>query len=78
MYYTLKTALHDNNIEEFEKILQHVDSVPFDIENEIISGKKEHFLKLLVKNNLLSEFAQSLSGCFDDEAALAYKIKKYC
>ena len=78
MYYTLKSSLRDNNIEEFKKLLQHIDSVPLEIENEIISGQKKEFLHLLIERDLLSDFAKELSGCFDNKNALIYKIKKCC
>ena len=74
---SLQQAVNTNNVRVVEQYLQdnHGQSLPYYLEDIIISEHKEQLLRLLIKYNRLSEDAISLSGAFSDDTKVFLKIE---
>lgn len=75
--FTIKDAIKHNDVEKLERYLKDNKGKPLEFcyEDMIITGHKKELLQLLIKYNCISQDGLALSGVFDDDNKLYYKIE---
>ena len=76
-YFSLHSAVHENNIQQFEKYL--IDNcgkrLPADIENYIIVNHMKQFINLMIKYKCYDTQTLQLSGMFDIDQQVLIKLQ---
>ena len=76
MISSLKDAIRRNDLREFTTLAGQLKEVPWEIENDLLIGRKQDFLKVLIDMETLSDFAKRhLMGLLDADNELLVKLK---
>ena len=75
---SLHQIILEDDIEMFEEYLKNSPnaSLEFQYEDMIITNHKKEMLSLLIKYNCISDNGMSLSGMFDIDSKLLYKLQR--
>ena len=77
MIASLKSAIRHNNLQEFKTLVGQMGVIPWEIENELIVGKRQDYLKILIEVEKLSDFSKAhLLNLMDADNELLIKLKE--
>lgn len=77
MIRSLKLAIRANDLREFTTLVDQLKEVPWEIENELIVGRRHDFLRVLIDAEKLSEFAKNtLMNMMSVDNELLIKLKE--
>jgi len=73
----LKHAAQADNIVEFEKLLDSVETIPFDLESYLFTNNRMPFVVLLYESGKLSDRSKVLfNGLLDKKTRIKLKLDK--
>lgn len=77
MVEELKHAAQADNIEEFEKLLVSVETIPFELESYLFTNNRMPFVVLLYESGKLSDRSKVLfNGLLDKKTRIKLKLDK--
>lgn len=77
MIRSLKLAIRSNDLREFTALVGQIKEVPWEIEDELILGRRHDFLRVIIDAEKLSQFSKNtLTNMMSVDNELLIKLKE--